>query len=1131
MADNLLRPTTLALTDPVGALDVDQNPALPGSQREQEKATAEAQRDLLGNVVAGAKDTALGSAVRLITDEAPAINEQHPDSPLDVRIYSGLATLLGARAGPAADYSDHYTTLTEGIPSRFHEEILDEPNKEAAGRARARVLDQLNRQQINGMQQGLSPSLAMLAGSIVDVDAPLMLVTGGGYKAALVARQALRAAQKVGLGARGALRASSAAVGASSGLQAGALVGAVQAATQETADWTLVAESALQTMLLGAAANPLLRGDVKLSARVAQDELHQRMAKNDPNLDAAPAVDPANAERLSADDQGPVLFEVGDVESTVGARQVQPIPGASTTPMDAGSTDALKDIGAMADNWRHDSDWQSQKVADDDTWWAQVAMHGLFNVTTSNFRALYKSDSSVLNWMLGNVFESPNGLGRGRYTAAAGMEMYHRRMTQQFTQPVQEATKDWATRTGNNNATGTPSQAGMRTFNRDVMLELNDRALGRTSVRDPAIGKAADAYEAAGVESVNIGRGEAGQLSVDGFDGLPSKRGYTPYVWRGDAILRLEKAGVITRRSVIDAMATAYRQAGMAAGKDAEAVAEAVVARAIAQDTDIDTNLVSMLSGDGREFISDALARNGMSQVELEAVMQRLTGKTEEAGKESFAKSRNDIDMGTNIATSDGSDVRIVDLMEQDLHGVWQRYARRMAGSASLARVGITNRAQRKQFIQAAQSQQRALGEDVMDAGLIDAMFSHFNGGPVAGYSLWGKQTNVGIDPAVALVKRMTNLSLLGKVSFAQAGETGAQIAAVGLQNWMRRGPFALADAELKAGNKRLLDDLSFITGELGKDQHLFAEHLDLDDMHATDSGQLISSMTRLSQKATYIQSFVSGFNLVRGVQQQVSAMAITDKVFLNIRQAINNGTALDPTFAARMQTDLGLGATELAELEDLIHRGLIEFNDHAKGTFVNRINADQWPADLRLTFGAAVTRNQNQIVQRSMAGEQDAWLSTTAGSVLTHLKTFPMQAVQKQFMRNIRHTDIQSANTVMMGMATAALAISVKDAIDGKERSASELARTAFGYSNITGWMPMYIDPTMSFLGMDDYRFNQYGRHADYTPASITWLNRASRLGGASVKAVTGQADYDDKQSLKALPWANLVGMSRLFQ
>lgn len=1106
-------------------LEQDQAIFGPATPRGVEMANAAAQRSFFDNLAAGFDETALADLMVIADEELGLLVEEGGgdfNNALD-RLKGYGNFILGDRAGGVEDYSDKYEELTADIPAQFFDEIIGQPNAAAAGRARARIQTQLARADVSARQYGLSPQLAMMAGGLFDVDAPLMLVTGGGYKAAQIASKALHVSQKAGLSAKSALRVSSGLVGMNAGLQSGMIVGAVQANLRETADWTLVAESALQGMVLGGAMNSVLKGDVALSVREAQAHLHKRISENDPSLHENINLDAANARPIK-----PFVEERPDIDSSVGARMVQPGPNVRTTPMDS-TSDAIKDIGAMADNWRHDSDWQDYKDAEVDTWWAQVAQHPAFNIATANSTEMFKSKSSVMNWMLGNVFESPSGLGRGAYTAATGMEGYHRRIAQAFVGPTEAAALDWSKRNGRLHAGQVPSQDSIRAFNREVMLEMNNRLHGRppNAAVDPAVVKAADAYGLAGQRALEIGKGRKGEHSIDGFDTLNVKDGYSPYVWRGQVVQRLIDSGLTTKADIAAALEQAYRAAGMGQGKDASLVANAVMARMEAGARDIDTNLVSLLSGDGREWLGEALELNGMSKVDREALMDRLTGKVEGAKREGFAKQRNNIDLNVTIKTTNGSDLRIVDLMDDDLHGTWQRYARKVAGSAALARVGVTNKAQRAQIIEAAQSQQRALGERVTPREQLEAMFSHFNGGPVHGFhNLLGQ--NTAIAPGVALVKRMTNLSLLGKLGFAQAAETAAGIAATGFHNWWTRGPALAFDKQLKADTAGLLDDTALLIGDLGADEKMFSEYLDLDDINASDRGTILASVQGLSQKATAIQATISGFNAVRGTQHKIVTAAITDKIFRTIQKHVHYGD-YPPEFLARMRTDLGIFPEDIRAMEKMVANGTIEFKARGNKTYVNRINADKWEPGLALRFGSSLTRNLNQVVQKSLAGEQDTWLHTNVGTILSHLKTFPLQAMQKQFIRNVRHSDAQTLNTVWMGMATAGLAISVRDALDGKERSTTDLAKTAFGYANLTGWVPMAIDPALTLLGLEDYRINQYGPHSDYTPATVAWANRASRLPGAIFDTATGQGDYYDSQSLKALPYANLVGLARL--
>ncbi len=1121
-----------------------------GLRRAKDIERATSQDSFVENVKAGFKNTALSAVTRLSQQEGDALSAERaadlggevPEGPAQLinNIIDYTAPLFGIRAGEEQDYRAHYEELTTGIPSQFHDDILDEPNLEAAERARDRISADLARYYRMSQQQGISPVLAQIAGSIVDLDAPLIAVTGGGYKAARAAQLAARTARLAGLSGKNVNRVAKVGVGANAGFQAGAIVGTGEAVYRETADWTTVAESALQAMVLGGTLSPVLGGSQGL-VRNAQDDLHARVARDDVSLRDDAAPEDSSAERLAPEDNLPTqegkespkeapVDATGPIRDNTDPRP-QILPEATLTPVE-GVSGAVKDISIMSDNWRATSDWQANKVAADDEFWTKVATSLPFTTTTSNWRTMYTSNSSTMNFMLGNVFESPNGLGRGRWTSATGMEIYHRKISQEYIQPLTSAGKDWARRNGKKGIPGITTETQLKDFNRGVMLEMNDRLLGRQSTNvDPAITKAADALDKAGDVAVNIGKGREGQLSVDGFENLQPRKGYSPYTWSGTSVRDLESSGVVTRQSLVTAMSKAYRTAGISSTKDADAVAKAVVERASANVDNVDTNITALLNGDGREWLNTALESTGMTPSAREGLLRRLTGVVEDRAKEGFAKSRNDIDLNQSIETSDGTDVRIVDLMDTNLHKTWQSYTRRLSGSAALARVGITNKAKREQFIQAAQAQQKALGEEVVETNLLRSMLSNFDGGPIRGYSprLGDGGLEDGVVPAVVLTKRATNLSLLGKLGLAQLAETGAGIAQNGLANWWRRGPGGLISREIRAENKALLDDLAFVTGHLGEDHKLFAQHLDLDEKSISRQNQFFEGANAISSQASAIQAYSSGFNHIRKFQQNISAGAVTDKVFRNLRDSVNTGQPLSEKFVRRSRDDLGLTSDDLNKLTDLIKNDTIEF---APGGHVKRVNVEKWDQELADVYGASVIRNMNQVIQKAMAGEQDTWMSTTVGSVITHLVTFPLLAMQKSFIRNMRHSDMETLSLALAGMSTASLSIAIRDYTAGKEiRPPDELAKAAFGYSNLTGWIPLYFDPTMTALGLEDLRFNQFGRHSELAPPVFDFINRSIRLPGAVVDKATGNDDYSDRDSLKALPFANSYFLSQMLK
>ena len=1100
------------------------------------------QRNGLQELAAGFQATAIAGGIRRGGDEGTAALEAYQEANPDDVVENSFnrpgmtggqmgAALKGFAQGVVGGSfgtdeqkesyvkADNIEDLIEGIPRNYHDDIMAEDTLEGAQRSRARILADMDRQAETADQ--FDGGITNLAGQLLDVDAPLMFLSGGMYGAAKVAR-AVTAVTK-------SQRAVAAAQGVVGGAQAGLLVGAYDAHIRETAG-----EGELVSAILGGAAfGGLLAGavgkDLRGPLEAAENDYLRRVSEDDPTLAATnetvlgPVSEKPLGEAPEVDD-----FNKPTGPNTVGAAQ---IGGQARVERDLEDplnimSPGQREIIDNADVINYESGFYDRKLEDEDKFWTKVGTGKWTAAVGAGFQSkLYNSNSAVLNWMGHTVFESSNGLNRGRATASAMMENYSKRIQTQLL-PVQSAANDWAQR-NDKGALGTRfgiSNKGKAEFNREVMLERNARNNGRRYSDDESVIRAADAYDNAARDSLAIGKGRDGEHSIKGMEDVADNPHYTPQNWSAAKITNLIQRGIVTRDDLVVSLAESYREAGMAAGKDADAIANAVIRRVELRDADIDTSVFSLLQGDGRDFLRDSLEMAGVRGPEQEAIMTRLAGAAENRGKQGFAKSRNDVDMQSPIMTEDGSQLQIVDMLSNDLSGDWQRYTRGVAGSAALARQGITSKANRAEVISAAQAEQRALGEEVTATAEMEAMFTHFDSGAVKGWS--------GMDPRKGpesqgmlpvMMKRLTNLAWLGKMGFTQLGETAQMMVQNGVGNWLQRGVMTNLNAELRAGNKALLNDLAYMTGEIGQDHKLFAEHLSLDELSDLDSGTMMSKIDKNLSTASYVQGFTSFFNGVRGWQQKTAALGVSDKIFRTLNDSIKSGEQLSDGIKARMWSDLGLDNEALTRLERLVEDGTIEFSPEG---FVNRLNADKWDGDLADMFGASITRNINQLVQKSMAGEQDAWMHTGWGSVLSHLKTFPLQATQKQFVRHFRHNDPEAYAALGMGLATAGVASMLRAAVDGKagEMSIEDHAKRAFAYSNMTGFIPMAYDPLMTMMGLDDKRFNQFGRHAEVMPPILSFTNNAIRLPGALAAAAAGTADGSDKQAMRVIPFSSTI-------
>lgn len=1079
---------------------------VPGTERYSELQRQADERGFVENLQDGFRQSALSSGLDLIEDEVvPMLGGEENtwgvrNAP---RRFATTAKVLlgGKRAGPEEDYVDeHYDDLIKGIPSQFHEEIFKGDNLEAAQRARARILDQLERGRRAGNEYGFTDNLAIFAGSMLDVDLPLIAVTGGGFKAAVIAGRTMNAAKAMGLSPKAAMTLSSSTVGLNAGAQAGLVVGAADARWTETRGWTAVAETALSAMLLGGAFNTVLRGDRALAVQAARDDLHRRIANDDPAL-----VDPVQPndsavgmpEGTYRKHMGPALI-VEEGDSLNAAATPRTRVNLAADPASEIISPETSAWTRMAEDWAFQNDWASIKEEAKDDIALRLANMKWFNVAGQDYMRLYNSNSPTANYLAGAVFESGTSYGRGGWTSAIGNKQY----ANYIMSPLQDMDRHRRTYT---------KRSGNTDFYREVMLQQNARRQGRTRQADDAVVSAADQLNVSAQRAAEVLTGRDGQIPVKGADEITYKEGYLPYNWSSTTLRKINE-GLVTRDELRNAISQEVARVSGVGADVADTVAGAYIRRAIAKDAQFDMNIGNILNADGRQSILEALLDHGVDETRANSVLNSLTTSMEERGKQSFLRGRLDLDLDKQV----NANLKLVDFIEPDLMHTWHGYSRRVAGAGALARQGITSRADRSSAIRAMQTEQRALGEEVIPAELMEAMLSHFDGGVIKGYS-YGKLEN-GIGEVPALVKSLTSASMLGKMVFAQLGETGATMAQHGLVDYYKAAIQPLFDRMAKADRDALLQDFEFFYGAVGVEHKTLLDYANLDEIPDLElDRKLLSRAQHVAVQANKWQNIITGFDAVRTWQQKTVFALNMGKMLRFAREY----DTLTPAQLNRVHNDIGLTRLDMAELKYLQDSGTV--------TPENSLQMDQWPQDLAMKYGAAVVRASKIAVQDTFAGESSAWLHTSWGTIMTQFMSFPLTAIQKQVVRNIRFSDMESLTTLMLGMATAFMALTARDTLAGTERTLEERAKLAFNYSNMTGWMPMFYDPAMTMLGLEDYRINSYGPHSDLDPPALATMNRALRLPGAIADKVTGNADWNDDQSLKALPFSNMLGISGL--
>lgn len=1051
--------------------------------------------------------------------------------------------------------TQHYDELTKDIPVEYHSSVLSAGSLDSANRMRKRIQDDLENMRVLN-NNGTRGTLAMIAGGMIDVDLPLMFLTDGAYMAAKVARATRIAGNIRGMSPQLMARLNNTASGVISGGVAGATVGAVDASVRETTDWTAVASFALGGVMIGGAigaVSPTKRA-LRTIAQQEQVLFHKRMAE-DPDLGvvptgAEPVVDPVAAGMATRREARVVVMEDGEAagpsaareEFGVGApeeaarrareeeaaldkatsdnlpKQPQSVGAAvnANRPAlidEADMADSTVDIIRDARDWRDTERWNEAQQRDLGSWSGKI-VEALDRVgLAGDFAKLWKNDSAVANWLGAHIFESPTGMGGRRVTAPLRMEAYQTRVLSKLNDPYISNMDAWARDNGmaTHRNMHTPTEARLA-FGREVHLELNSRRSGNAPVQNTPVGRAADAVDNAGKELFDIQVGKSGEIGVAGFDKITAKEGYSPLVWRGDLMRNLINSGRASKAQIVRAIEGGYMAAGNMAPRDARVVAKAVVNRALKQADGFDLSLQSLMTSDGRDALRSTLENNGMTKLQIDRLMKRLGAGLEERGKVGWAKGRNEIDLAS--AFSHDPELKIVDLVENDMIMNWARHTRRASGAASLARIGITNRAQRTAVRDAIMAEQAGLGQKGLTPEYVDSLFTHFDGGPIAG----------GVDPWAMRVKRVTNLSLLNKLGVTQAGEFGAIIAAAGWENFLQHSlAFRNGLNALHGPNPQgMLDELKPLLGDLGMEHQHFRDDLAIDEtrMSRADRSEFEALIDGALARGQRLQGFISGFYHIRMAQQRLAVTTMTDRSL----QWIKAG----PTDAQlRRLGDIGLDREAIAYLKSKIDDGTVEFRDG----YVNRLNLDRWDWQQAERYSMSLNRHQHQVVQKVLAGEDSIWMHQTVGSLLTHLKSFPLLAIQKQAVRNARIADPAALAGLFMGLGTAGLAHIVKQLVDGRtdRLSPQDVMTGAFSMSNITGFVPMVTDPIATMFGLENMRFNQYGPHTEAGIPSLDVANKLMRAPGAAFDIATGNANGYDWQAVRAIPFVTSYGLSAI--
>lgn len=1061
------------------------------------------------------------------------------------------------------------------VPETDDWRFLETRNEEEASALLADKQEWAENAKILKERTSVISTVAWALPGLIDLDAPATFVTGGLSSVAKGAIMASKYARIAGAAAAGG------AVGAG--------LGAADYASDPNGDWSVIPLAGLMGIGFGTLGGTFANTSRSANAakREALNEFGETMAaghpranmenlhketftSSDPYFSVAAEeftrIEKEKAEQLASQaakaspeptsaGAAPKAFDVSEIEpqgvpdvevpfdpdmgrGSIGARQLNvtgPGIGSITSKRSRdiiqGARTRIRQLGIETD-WM--DGWRNVPQYAEGVTKQVERFHNVMNRTpiATDFAKLMNSGSAVAKTLAYDVFENATGIVRNNRSAARVMEHYHKDLLSKFL-PFEESYKLWTADQGVGRWQRYTDSNLRAQFNREVSNELQGRYYdgpNHTPSQNARVKAAADGIDGMFAREVDIAKGKNGEPSVAGTDMLQKQSGYMPQKWLGRNMKSVMATKNLSRKAIVEAIAEGYKNVHKNMDiADAKIYADAVVSRAEKFDDGINTNVIGMLQGDGRKELEDVLMRQpGMDPLKVEKFIDNMTQRMQERGAPGWSKGRLDIDL--RFTASNG--VNIMDLVDTDFQSMIPKRVRRTAGNAALARKGIRSKADWDEITDAILAEQTANGksaktgttlkdkasdfvnEDVaLNREFLSELYSYYNGDPIGG----------GISPMYARIKKLTNLALLNQLGLTQIAELGPTVASVGIESFFRHAGEAFTGM-LKDVNSPLVAELKHMN-VLVPEAKLFRADLTHEFEKFTTQNEFGRQFDRVLNKAQYIQGFTSGFNTMRDFQQRIAVSSAADRLAKHFR---DGGLVSDERLR-----DMGFDPKSMAAFEKYVKNKTVQFD--AQGNLI-KLNIDQWDAvdaeDLTLILNQRV----NTLVQKAMAGESSMLFHKDGlAQLFWHLKSFPMLAYEKQFLRNSRMLDPETAMTFMYGLGTAAAAYTVRQVVNGREENLTwdKIAKGAFGYSNMTGWIPMWTDPLAGMLGMDSLAFGAYGGKVDIVSplVGIETLNRMLRIPGAAMSSADLSLTNGEINALSATPLiGNLYGFSLMF-
>lgn len=513
-----------------------------------------------------------------------------------------------------------------------------------------------------------------------------------------------------------------------------------------------------------------------------------------------------------------------------------------------------------------------------------------------------------------------------------------------------------------------------------------------------------------------------------------------------------------------------------------------------------------------------------------------------------------DLDVNTTI---DGVSIR--DLMDTNLGASMDTDIRRTAGRTAMADVGFKDQ---EEFLEMTELAGRWSRENLnMDQKTLERTNEN-------NQDLWRivmgenleKDANSTRANFARGIRKASTLASLNQVGFAQAAETGRLVGALGVKGMMKQIPaFGNMIRRMKNGTFKdpILNDIENAFGvKIGDNEILNHPMLLAESGGVTitkqESKGFLAGMDTAMNKGLHVQGWLNGMNAMMKIQHRMHARGF----FMRMHEDL--GKAKLSSARIKRYAEMGLDESDLKTLSNQFKKHT-EMGEGWLGQQrpVN-FNLAKFDPEIRNKVALAWHKNQANAIQRNLGGETAWWMENTTGKLFTQFRTFPLVAIEKQTLKDLKHLDAETFVTTMGSLGFAALAYTAKTyansfGLPAKKRkqylknrmTPEKIFAGATAWSGQANIMPDLLRTSSDFVGWDNpwaysaqkgqaYRdyYRERGLDLGAIGAAGSMADNAYKFVSGVGQAATTAADFRAetfKHAVRISPFGNNLAVKAL--